>query len=34
MDDILTRIAELEVQIAALPVGSITKKTINGKVYY
>ena len=34
MDDILNRIAELEEQIAALPAGSITKKTINGKVYY
>ena len=34
MSDILNRIDELEVQIAALPVGSITKKTINGKVYY
>ena len=34
MSDILNRIDELEVQIATLPVGSITKKTINGKVYY
>ena len=34
MDDILNRIAELEAQIAALPVGSITKKTVSGKVYY
>ena len=34
MDDILNRIAELEAQIAALPAGSITKKTVSGKVYY
>ena len=34
MDDILNRIAELEALIAALPVGSITKKTVRGKVYY
>ena len=34
MDDILNRIAELEEQIAALPAGSITKKTVRGKVYY
>ena len=28
------RIADLERQIAALPAGSITKKTVKGKVYY
>ena len=34
MSDILNRIAELEAQIAALPAGSITKKTVNGKIYF
>ena len=34
MSDILNRIAELEVRIAALPAGSITKKTVSGKVYF
>lgn len=34
MRDIQNRIAELEAQIAALPVGSITKKTVNGKIYF
>lgn len=29
-----SRIAELEQQISALPIGSIGKKTINGKEYY
>ena len=33
-DNILTRIAELEHQIAELPAGSVTKKTVNGKEYY
>ena len=33
-DKILTRIAELEHQIAELPAGSVTKKTVNGKEYY
>ena len=28
------RIAELEAQISALPAGSITKKTVSGKVYF
>ena len=32
--NILTRIAELEHQIAELPAGSVTKKTVNGKDYY
>ena len=32
--NILTRIAELEHQIAELPAGSVTKKTVNGKEYY
>ena len=34
MDEILDRIAELEVQIAGLPAGSITKKTVSGKIYF
>lgn len=33
-DNILTRIEELEHQIAELPAGSVTKKTVNGKEYY
>lgn len=33
-DKILTRIAELEHQIAELPARSVTKKTVNGKEYY
>ena len=33
-DNILTRIAKLEHQIAELPAGSVTKKTVNGKDYY
>ena len=33
-DKILTRIADLEHQIAELPAGSVTKKTVNGKEYY
>ncbi len=32
--EIITRIEEIEREIAALPAGSITTKTINGKVYY
>lgn len=32
--DILTRIEELEEQIAALPAGSISSKKVNGKTYY
>ena len=28
------RAAELEQQISALPAGSITKKTVNGKEYF
>ena len=34
LDKTLTRIAELEHQIAELPAGSATKKTVNGKDYY
>lgn len=34
LDKTLTRIAELEHQIAELPAGSVTKKTVNGKEYY
>lgn len=33
-DKNLTHIAELEHQIAELPAGSVTKKTVNGKEYY
>ena len=33
-DKNLTRIAKLEHQIAELPAGSVTKKTVNGKDYY
>lgn len=33
-DKNLTRVAELEHQIAELPAGSVTKKTVNGKEYY
>ena len=29
-----TRMIELEQQIAELPVGSITRKTVNGKIYF
>jgi len=29
-----TRMKELEQQIAELPVGSITRKTVNGKIYH
>ena len=34
LDKTLTRIAKLEHQIAELPAGSVTKKTVNGKDYY
>ena len=34
MDEILDRIAALEAQIAGLPAGSITKKTVSGKIYF
>ena len=33
-DKTMTRIAELEHQIAELPAGAVTKKTVNGKEYY
>lgn len=33
-NDILTRISELEVRIAAFPIGSIGQKQVNGKTYY
>ena len=33
-DDILTQIATLEDQIAELPIGSISKKTVRGKIYH
>lgn len=32
--DILLKIADLEKEIAELPIGSITTKTVNGNVYY
>lgn len=34
MENIMYQISELEKEIAALPAGSITKKTINGKIYF
>lgn len=34
MENIIYQISELENEIAALPAGSITKKTINGKIYF
>lgn len=33
-DEILTKIDNLERQIAELPAGSVTKKTVNGKEYF
>lgn len=33
-DEIYSRIAELEEQLAGLPIGSISTKTVNGKLYY
>lgn len=32
--ELQNRIAELEMQIAELPAGSLTKKTVNGKEYF
>ena len=34
LSDVQARVAELEQQISALPAGSITKKTVNGKEYF
>lgn len=34
LSEIQNRVAELEQQISNLPAGSITKKTVNGKVYF
>ena len=34
LSEMQTRAAELEQQISALPAGSVTKKTINGKEYF
>ena len=34
LSKIQARVAELEQQISALPVGSVTKKTVNGKEYF
>mgnify|MGYP007114425840 FL=1 len=33
-DEILLKIAELEDQIANLPIGSLSTKTVNGNLYY
>ena len=33
-DDIIAKISELEDQIAELPIGSIGKKTVRGKIYH
>lgn len=33
-NEILDQIAELEQKIAVLPIGSVTKKTVNGHIYY
>ena len=32
--EFLQKISELEKQIATLPIGSVTQKNVNGKVYY
>ena len=34
LSEMQTRAAELEQQISALPAGSITKKTVNGREYF
>ena len=34
LSDMQARVTELEQQISALPAGSITKKTVNGKEYF
>ena len=34
LSEMQTRVAELEQQIATLPAGSVTKKTVNGKEYF
>ena len=34
LSEVQTRAAELEQQISALPAGSVTKKTVNGKEYF
>lgn len=34
LSEMQTRAAELELQISALPAGSVTKKTVNGKEYF
>ena len=34
LSEMQTRAAELEQQIATLPAGSVTKKTVNGKEYF
>ena len=34
LSEIQAHVAELEQQIAELPAGSVTKKTINGNVYF
>ena len=34
LSEMQARAAELEQQISALPAGSVTKKTVNGKEYF
>ena len=34
LSEMQTHVAELEQQISALPAGSVTKKTVNGKEYF
>ena len=34
LSEMQAHVAELEQQIASLPAGSITKKTVNGKEYF
>ena len=34
LSDMQARVTELEQQISALPAGSVTKKTVNGKEYF
>ena len=33
-EEIIARIAEIEREIAVLPVGGVSKKNVHGKVYY
>ena len=34
LSDMQARVTELEQQISALPAGSVTKNTVNGKEYF